>query len=216
MEGTSDDLDRPIAALFRDTKFKHQHRLGSLNSVNVARVLMQAVHYFYAYFCAVDEAQTVSFGSTLNSAATGNLHAFSPSHSHIAPLSHRRRCSLLFRRALVATSQAASSHRRWACRFRCVQRPMRTTLSTVSLQKGISASPARLVLALADMCASVAPCLTFACHTITTQVVQTNSPSMDIQVPYNIERIFFLLCTRGTDEGYPPTRYMQSRADPTF
>lgn len=59
VEGTSDDLDKPIAALFRDGNFKQRHRLGSLNSVNVARVLMQAVHYFYAYFRTVDEAQTV-------------------------------------------------------------------------------------------------------------------------------------------------------------
>jgi hypothetical protein len=84
VEGTSDDLDRPIAALFRDTEFKHQHRLGSLNSVNVARVLMQAVHYFYAYFCAVDEAQTVGFGSTRSAPAAGNFYLFSPSHSHIS------------------------------------------------------------------------------------------------------------------------------------
>ncbi len=30
--------------------------------------------------------------------------------------------------------------------------------------------------------------------TMAPQVVPTNSPSMDIQAPYNIERLFFLLC----------------------
>lgn len=56
-EGTSDDLDRPIAALFLDVEFRHKHSLGSLNSVNVARVLVQSVHYFLAYFAATADAE---------------------------------------------------------------------------------------------------------------------------------------------------------------
>jgi len=41
VEGGSDDLDVPIDALFHDPAFRAAHRLGSLNSVNVVRMLMQ-------------------------------------------------------------------------------------------------------------------------------------------------------------------------------
>ena len=49
VEGSSDDLDVPMEQCFRDRTFKAAHRLGSVNSVNVVRLLVQAVHYFYAY-----------------------------------------------------------------------------------------------------------------------------------------------------------------------
>ena len=42
VDGSSDELDRPLAALFADVSFRTRHRLGSLNSVNVARVVMRA------------------------------------------------------------------------------------------------------------------------------------------------------------------------------
>ena len=49
VEGSSDDLDVPMEQLFRDAAFKRRHRLGSVNSVNVVRLLVQAAHYFYSY-----------------------------------------------------------------------------------------------------------------------------------------------------------------------
>ncbi|KAL1524757.1 hypothetical protein AB1Y20_019640 [Prymnesium parvum] len=49
VEGSSDALDVPIEALFQDQPFKRAHRLGSVNSVNVIRLLVQAAHYFYLY-----------------------------------------------------------------------------------------------------------------------------------------------------------------------
>jgi len=41
VEGTSDDLDQPVAELFVDPVFKKENRLGSLNSVNIVRLLVQ-------------------------------------------------------------------------------------------------------------------------------------------------------------------------------
>ena len=49
VEGTSDDLDVPMEQCFRDASFKAAHQLGSVNSVNVVRLLVQSVHFFYAY-----------------------------------------------------------------------------------------------------------------------------------------------------------------------
>ena len=40
-EGGSDDLDVPIDALFHDAAARSEFNLGSLNSVNVVRLLMQ-------------------------------------------------------------------------------------------------------------------------------------------------------------------------------
>ncbi len=41
VEGTSDDLDRPIEVLLRDQELRTRYRLGSVNSVNIVRVLVQ-------------------------------------------------------------------------------------------------------------------------------------------------------------------------------
>lgn len=49
-----DDLDTVVTNLFADTNFKQQVNLSSVNSINWGRVLMQAVHYFYAYFQVAD------------------------------------------------------------------------------------------------------------------------------------------------------------------
>ena len=51
-EGTSDDLDRPCAAVMNDSAFRAAHKLGTVNSVNVVRMTVQIVHYFWAYFRA--------------------------------------------------------------------------------------------------------------------------------------------------------------------
>ena len=55
-----DDLDLVVARLFGDEQRKKRLKLSSVNSINVGRVLMQTVHYFYAYFQIVER-----FGDTL-------------------------------------------------------------------------------------------------------------------------------------------------------
>jgi threonine synthase len=70
VEGTFDDCQHLMKSIFSDVDFKTQHSLGSVNSVNWARVLAQIVYYFYAFFRAQDStgAQTVQF-----SVPTGNF-----------------------------------------------------------------------------------------------------------------------------------------------
>ena len=53
VDGSSDDLDVPLAELFKDTDFRTKHKLGSLNSINIARVV-SCVHHLalYAYLAA--------------------------------------------------------------------------------------------------------------------------------------------------------------------
>ncbi|HNX52391.1 MAG TPA: threonine synthase [Pontiellaceae bacterium] len=50
VEGTFDDCQHLMKSIFSDVEFKEKHSLGSVNSVNWARVLAQIVYYFYAAF----------------------------------------------------------------------------------------------------------------------------------------------------------------------
>ena len=49
VDGTTDDLDEPIKRCFLDAEFSEQYHLMSLNSINWARIMVQIVHFFYAY-----------------------------------------------------------------------------------------------------------------------------------------------------------------------
>ncbi len=48
IEGTFDDCQSIVKALFNDLQFRDRYRLGAINSINWARVLAQIVYYFYA------------------------------------------------------------------------------------------------------------------------------------------------------------------------
>lgn len=50
VEGTFDDCQRMMKALFSDLAFRDRHSLGTVNSINWARVLAQIVYYFFAAF----------------------------------------------------------------------------------------------------------------------------------------------------------------------
>lgn len=69
-----DDLDLVIAKLYANIPFKNKVHLSSVNSINWGRVMMQTVHYFYAYLQVAD-----SIGEEINmsvpSGAFGNLCA---------------------------------------------------------------------------------------------------------------------------------------------
>ncbi len=49
IEGTFDHCQAIVKAIFNDLDFKARYRLGSVNSINWARVLAQVVYYVYAY-----------------------------------------------------------------------------------------------------------------------------------------------------------------------
>ena len=67
-----DDLDIVVTNLFADKNFKRQVNLSSVNSINWGRVLMQAVHYFYAYFQVADSVgEKIAF--SVPTGAFGNL-----------------------------------------------------------------------------------------------------------------------------------------------
>lgn len=61
VEGSFDDCQRLVKAAFRDSTLRSQHRLSSANSINLARLLPQAVYYARA---SVDHWQRT--GESLN------------------------------------------------------------------------------------------------------------------------------------------------------
>jgi len=50
LTGTFDDCQNIVKELFCDLEFRDKYKLGSVNSINWARVLAQVVYYFYAAF----------------------------------------------------------------------------------------------------------------------------------------------------------------------
>ncbi|MDF7799373.1 threonine synthase [Pontiellaceae bacterium B1224] len=70
VDGSFDDCQNIMKTTFGDVPFKTEHSLGSVNSVNWARVLAQTVYYFYSAFQTLEKsgAKTVQF-----SVPTGNF-----------------------------------------------------------------------------------------------------------------------------------------------
>jgi hypothetical protein len=63
VDGSSDDLDLPIKQCFQDNVFCKRHNLSSINSINWARIMVQTVHYTYAYL-QVHCILTINTGAT--------------------------------------------------------------------------------------------------------------------------------------------------------
>ncbi|MDO5056868.1 MAG: threonine synthase [Lautropia sp.] len=101
IEGVFDDCQDLVKAVSADLDFKQRHAIGTVNSINWARVVAQVVYYFRGYFLATQDApltpdgqpQPVSF--TVPSGNFGNVLA-----GHIA-----RRMGLPIRRLVVATNE---------------------------------------------------------------------------------------------------------------
>ncbi|KAK2500992.1 hypothetical protein MC885_004923 [Smutsia gigantea] len=139
VEGNSDELDKPIKAVFADMAFVKKHNLMSLNSVNWARILVQMAHHFFAYFQCAPSLETHPLPPVevvVPTGAAGNLAAGCIAQRMGLPI-----------RLVAAVNSNDILHR--------------------TVQWG-------------DFSLSEA-------------VKTTWASAMDIQVPYNMERIFWLL-----------------------
>ncbi|KAJ3344589.1 threonine synthase [Kappamyces sp. JEL0680] len=65
IEGSFDDCQDIVKALFADAEFKEQYQLGAINSINWARILAQTTYYFYSYFSVLDELKVPKDVSSL-------------------------------------------------------------------------------------------------------------------------------------------------------
>jgi threonine synthase len=74
VEGVFDDCQDVVKKVNADAAFKHQHRIGAVNSINWARIAAQVVYYFKGYFSATSsDSQSVSFA--VPSGNFGNIYA---------------------------------------------------------------------------------------------------------------------------------------------
>lgn len=74
VEGVFDDCQDLVKAVSNDLSFKARHKIGTVNSINWARVVAQVVYYFRGYLAATtSNEQKVSF--TVPSGNFGNICA---------------------------------------------------------------------------------------------------------------------------------------------
>ena len=74
IEGVFDDCQDIVKAVSNDLEFKRKYKIGTVNSINWARLVAQVVYYFAGYFQATkSNAEKVSF--TVPSGNFGNICA---------------------------------------------------------------------------------------------------------------------------------------------
>ncbi len=94
VEGVFDDCQDIVKAVSNDLEFKRRHRIGTVNSINWARLLAQVVYYFAGYFQATKSSdEAVSFA--VPSGNFGNICA-----GHVA-----RQMGLPIRQLVLATNE---------------------------------------------------------------------------------------------------------------
>jgi len=94
VEGVFDDAQDIVKAVSNDLDFKRKYKIGTVNSINWARLLAQVVYYFAGYFQATaSNAERVSF--TVPSGNFGNVCA-----GHVA-----RMMGLPIDKLVVATNE---------------------------------------------------------------------------------------------------------------
>ena len=94
IEGVFDDCQDIVKAVSNDLEFKRKYKIGTVNSINWARLLAQVVYYFAGYVQATEtNDQKVSF--TVPSGNFGNICA-----GHVA-----RQMGLPIDRLVVATNE---------------------------------------------------------------------------------------------------------------
>ena len=69
IDGTFDDCQNLVKAMFNDAKFRDAHRLSAVNSINWVRVLAQTVYYF----TAIEQLHMVDSAPVSFSVPTGNF-----------------------------------------------------------------------------------------------------------------------------------------------
>ena len=131
IEGNFDDCQNLVKAMFTDKEFSSSINMSGVNSINWARIIAQAVYYFYSYFL-IKRGGPVNF-----SVPTGNFGDVYAGY-------FSKKMGLPINKLIVATNQNDIMHR--------------------AISNGKYEAE---------------------------EVFETNSPSMDIQIASNFERLIY-------------------------
>ena len=94
IDGVFDDCQDIVKAVSNDLAFKRQYKIGTVNSINWARLMAQVVYYFAGYFAAT-KSSTEKISFTVPSGNFGNVCA-----GHVA-----RMMGLPIKHLVVATNE---------------------------------------------------------------------------------------------------------------
>ncbi|KAL2914875.1 threonine synthase [Polyrhizophydium stewartii] len=121
LEGSFDDCQDIVKALFADEAVRRGYSLAAINSINWARILAQTTYYFYAYFAAqrLAKAEMVARGGVEGEAAQRIDEAQIPvqfsvptgNFGDVLAGFYARTMGLPIRRLLVATNANDILHR---------------------------------------------------------------------------------------------------------
>ncbi|PMP66491.1 MAG: threonine synthase [Thermodesulfobacterium geofontis] len=75
IEGTFDDCQAMVKAIFMDLEFKRRYRLTTVNSINWARIMSQMVYYFWAYFRVSEKEKCESVRISVPTGNFGDIFA---------------------------------------------------------------------------------------------------------------------------------------------
>ena len=158
IDGTSDDLDRPMEAVFGDVAFRKTHSIGSVNSVNICRVVVQIAHYIWATVVVAPNTEQ-------------DIHFYVPTgaggHVTAGCMAKRMLCDVSQNIFLhIATNSNDVFHQ---------------IISTGDSKSSSTSS-------LLDMSC----CTSSRTSSSLPPMVSTIAPSMDIQIPYNLERLLWM------------------------
>ncbi len=127
IQGVFDDCQDIVKAVSNDAEFKRKYCIGTVNSINWARVAAQIVYYFKAYFAVTDNNdQEVAF--SVPSGNFGNICA-----GHIA-----RQMGLPIGKLILATNEnnvLDEFFRTGIYRVRAAERVMKTSSPSMDISK---------------------------------------------------------------------------------
>ncbi len=101
IEGVFDDCQDIVKAVSNDLEFKRQYKIGTVNSINWARLLAQVVYYFAGYF----QATQASTGSARTGAAKVSFTVPSGNFGNVCAGHVARMMGLPIERLVVATNE---------------------------------------------------------------------------------------------------------------
>ena len=106
VDGTFDDCQDFVKALFADPDINSTHRLAAVNSINWARILAQITYYFQSYFTLVRSLPTASDAAVRFVVPTGNF-------GDILAGYFAKRMGLPAQKLVIATNENDILHRFW-------------------------------------------------------------------------------------------------------